>query len=123
MTTHLLETLPPCVDLIFVLVGGATGYRKLFALKLFQPRLAAKTLFSVSRSKIRRFSKMALPVPLDLVKLASNVPPAQRHFFVLTLRQNTEHRITIWYGKAAERVVKILLLRLVPKRKSIVGAT
>jgi uncharacterized SAM-binding protein YcdF (DUF218 family) len=52
-------------------------------LELFREGLAPKILFSVSRFEIRRFSKMSLPAPLDLLTLSSSVPPAQRHFFVL----------------------------------------
>jgi uncharacterized SAM-binding protein YcdF (DUF218 family) len=88
MATHLLKTPPPHADLIFVLAGR--DYRKLYALKLFQQGLAPKILFSVSRFEIRRFSKMSLPIPLDLVNLASNVPPAERHFFVLFAGANVQ---------------------------------
>jgi hypothetical protein len=38
-------------------------------------------MFSVGRFEIRRFSKMRLPVPLDLLKLAQGVPPPERHYF------------------------------------------
>jgi hypothetical protein len=69
------------VDLLFVLAGRVS--RKQYALQLFREALAQKLLFSVARFEIRRFSTMALPVPLDLLKLAQDVPPPQRHFFVL----------------------------------------
>jgi len=69
------------VDLLFVLAGRMG--RKDYALQLFLEGLAPKLLFSVARFEIRRFSKMALPVPLDLLKLAQDVPPPERHFFVL----------------------------------------
>lgn len=81
MATHLLNTPPRSTDLIFVLAGR--DYRKLYALKLFQQGLAPKILLSVSRFEIRRFSNMPLPSSLDLVNVASGVPPAERHFFVL----------------------------------------
>src|SRR5947209_3968162 len=57
--------------------------RKDFALQLFREGLAPRLLFSVSRFEIRRFSKLALPTQLDLLKLAQGVLPKQRHFFVL----------------------------------------
>jgi uncharacterized SAM-binding protein YcdF (DUF218 family) len=71
---------PRSADLIFVLAGRLN--RKEYALKLFREGLAPRILFSVSRFEIRRFSQMALPVPLDLLKLAQEVPPPQRHYFV-----------------------------------------
>jgi hypothetical protein len=71
---------PRGADLIFVLAGRVN--RKEYALKLFREGLAPRILFSVSRFEIRRFSRMALPVPLDLLKLAQEVPPPQRHYFV-----------------------------------------
>ncbi len=68
-------------DLIFVLAGQMS--RKHYALQLFREGLAPRLLVSVDRFEIRRFSKMALPVQLDLLKLAQDMPPPQRHFFVL----------------------------------------
>jgi DUF218 domain len=68
-------------DLIFVLAGQMS--RKHYALQLFREGLAQQLLFSVGRFEVRRFSKMALPLQLDLLKLAQDVPPPQRHFFVL----------------------------------------
>ncbi len=56
--------------------------RKDFALQLFREGLAPRLLFSVGRFEIRRFSKLALPIPVDLLKLAQDVLPTQRHFFV-----------------------------------------
>ena len=67
-------------ELIFVLAGHMS--RKEYALQLFREGLAPRLLFSVGRFEIRRFSKMALPVSLDLLKLAQDVPPPRRHFFV-----------------------------------------
>jgi len=76
-------------ELIFVLAGHMS--RKDYALQLFREGLAPRLLFSVGRFEIRRFSKMALPVPLDLLKLAQDVPPPRRHFFVFF--QGTECRV------------------------------
>jgi len=70
---------PRRADLIFVLAGRV--HRKDFALELFRQALAPAILFSVGRYEIRRFSKMALPVPLDLLRLSKGIPPSQRHFF------------------------------------------
>jgi hypothetical protein len=66
--------------LIFVLARRIS--RKDYALQLFREGLAPRPLFSVTRFEICRFSKMALPIPLDLLKLAQEGPP-RRHFFVL----------------------------------------
>jgi hypothetical protein len=57
-------------------------HRKEYALELFHQGLAPRLLFSVGRFEIRRFSKMPLPVPLDLLKIAQEVPPPERHYFV-----------------------------------------
>jgi len=72
--------IPRSADLIFVLAGRVD--RKEYALELFRQGLAPRLLFSVGRFEIRRFSKMALPVPLDLLKRAQELPPPQRHYFV-----------------------------------------
>jgi uncharacterized SAM-binding protein YcdF (DUF218 family) len=71
---------PRKADLIFVLAGRM--HRKECALELFRQGLAPRILLSVGRFEIRRFSKMALPASLDLLKLAQAVPPSQRHYFV-----------------------------------------
>jgi uncharacterized SAM-binding protein YcdF (DUF218 family) len=71
---------PRNADLIFVLAGRV--HRKEYALQLYREGLAPRILFSVGRFEIRRFSKMPLPVPLDLLKRAQDVPPPQRHYFV-----------------------------------------
>ncbi len=71
---------PRSADLIFVLAGRM--HRKEYALELFRQGLAPRILLSVGRFEIRRFSKMPLPVPLDLLKLAQDLPPAERHYFV-----------------------------------------
>jgi hypothetical protein len=78
-------------DLIFVLAGREN--RKQFGLDLFNQGLAPRILFSVARFEIRRFSKLSLPVPLDLVEVAADVPPPQRHYFVLFERRriHVEH--------------------------------
>jgi len=57
--------------------------RKLYALQLRREGFAPKILFSVGRFEIRRFSKTALPIELDPLKLAQDLPPPRRHFFVL----------------------------------------
>ncbi|HEY2547918.1 MAG TPA: hypothetical protein VGI46_17735 [Candidatus Acidoferrum sp.] len=57
-------------------------HRKEYALDLLRQGVAPRALFSVGRFEIRRFSKMALPVPLDLLKLAQELPPPLRHYFV-----------------------------------------
>jgi hypothetical protein len=69
------------VDLIFVLAGREN--RKRYGLELLRQRVAARVLFSVARFEIRRFSTLLLPVSLDLMKLASSIPPPRRHFFIL----------------------------------------
>jgi uncharacterized SAM-binding protein YcdF (DUF218 family) len=71
---------PRNADLIFVLAGRV--HRKEYALELFRQGLAPRILFSVGRFEIRRFSKMNLPVPFDLLPLAQEVAPRQRHYFV-----------------------------------------
>jgi len=68
-------------DAIFVLAGRES--RKHYGLQLFRQGTSPRILFSVSRFEIRRFSKMQLPVPLDLLKIAADVPPPRRHYFVL----------------------------------------
>jgi hypothetical protein len=71
---------PRKADVIFVLAGRM--HRKECALELFRQGLAPRILLSVGRFEIRRFSKMALPASLDVLKLAEAVPPSQRHYFV-----------------------------------------
>ncbi len=71
---------PRSADLIFVLAGRM--HRKDYALGLFRQGLAPQILMSVGRFEIRRFSRMTLPVPLDLFGLAQEVPPPRRHYFV-----------------------------------------
>jgi len=79
---------PRAADLIFVLAGRV--HRKEYALGLFRQGLSASILFSVGRFEIRRFSRMALPVPLDLLKLAQQMPPPQRHYFVFFQGQGVQ---------------------------------
>jgi uncharacterized SAM-binding protein YcdF (DUF218 family) len=81
MTVHLYKNPLLSADLIFVLAGRE--YRKQYGLELFRQGVAPRILFSVARFEIRRFSKLSLPVPLDLLNVASDVPPPQRHYFVL----------------------------------------
>jgi hypothetical protein len=71
---------PRSADLIFVLAGKM--HRKDYALALFRQRFAPRILISVGRFEIRRFSRMPLPVPFDLLGLAQEVPPPRRHYFV-----------------------------------------
>ena len=71
---------PRSADLIFVFAGRV--YRKEYALELFRQGLAPRMVFSVGRFEIRLFSKMNLPTSLDLLKLAQQVAPHQRHYFV-----------------------------------------
>lgn len=79
-------------------------HRKEYALELFRQGLASRILFSVGRFEIRRFSKMALPVPLDLLKLAQEVPPPQRHYFAFFEGQQvrTEHVLPGRFGTLTE---------------------
>jgi uncharacterized SAM-binding protein YcdF (DUF218 family) len=93
---------PRGADLIFVLAGGM--HRKEYALELFRQGLAPRILFSVSRFEIRRFSKMALPVSLDLLELAREVPPPQRHYFAFFEGQEvrTEHVSPRRFGTLTE---------------------
>jgi len=69
------------VDLIFVFAGREN--RKRYGLELLRQGVAPRILFSVARFEIRRFSRLLLPVSLDLMKLASTIAPPERHFFVL----------------------------------------
>jgi hypothetical protein len=75
-------------DVIFVLAGEEN--RKRYGLEFFRQGLAPRILFSVGRFEIRRFSKMSLPIPLDLLKMANDVPPPQRHFLVLFERSRVQ---------------------------------
>ncbi len=67
-------------DLIFVLAGWQG--RKVYALELYREGRAPRILLSTARFEIRRFASLALPVSVDLLKLAAAIPPPQRHFFV-----------------------------------------
>jgi hypothetical protein len=93
---------PRSADLIFVLAGRV--YRKDYALTLFRQGLTPRILFSVGRFEIRRFSKMALPVSLDLLKLAQEVPPPQRHYFAFFEGQEvcTDHVLPGRFGTLTE---------------------
>ena len=71
---------PRSADLIFVLAGEM--HRKEYALTLFRQGFSLRILISVGRFEIRRFSRMALPVPIDLLGLAQEVSPPDRHYFV-----------------------------------------
>ena len=93
---------PRSADLIFVLAGRVR--RKEYALELFRQGLAPRLLFSVGRFEIRRFSKMSLPSTLDLLKVAQEVPPPQRHYFVSVDGQEThvEHVLPGRFGTLTE---------------------
>ena len=67
-------------DLIFVVAGLQS--RKEYALELFRRGFAPRILLSVGRFEIRRFAKLPLPVSVDLLAMASSVPPPERHYFV-----------------------------------------
>jgi hypothetical protein len=88
--------------MIFVLAGRVS--RKEYGLEIFREGLAPSILFSVARFEIRRFSKMTLPVPLDLLKLAQDFPPPLRHFFVLFERHSVqvEHVLPGRFGTLTE---------------------
>src|SRR5260370_15646201 len=88
MTAHFKNNLLQSADLIFVLAGREN--RKEYGLELFRHGLAPKVLFSVARYEIRRFSQLSLPVPVDLLKVALDVPPPERHFFVLIEGQKVQ---------------------------------
>jgi hypothetical protein len=79
-------------------------HRKEYAMELFRQGLAPRLLFSVGRFEIRRFSKMSLPVPLDLLKIAQEVPPPQRHYFVSFVGQevHVEHVLPGRFGTLTE---------------------
>ena len=74
-----VDSLGPA-DLIFAMAGRQA--RKGYALELFEQGFAPRLLLSVGRFEIRRFATLRLPVPVDLLALASSIPPPQRHFFV-----------------------------------------
>lgn len=89
-------------DLIFVLAGRMSS--KHYALQLFCEGLSPRLLLSVARFEIRRFSKMALPVPLNLLELAQAVPPPERHYFALFqgLESHVEHVTPRRFGTLTE---------------------
>jgi len=75
-------------DLIFTPAGRQS--RKVFALELFSQKRAPKLLLSVGRFEIRRFARLLLPVPLDLLQMAAPVSPSERHFFVIFRNDEVE---------------------------------
>ena len=110
----------PCsADLIFVLAGRM--HRKVYGLELFRQELAQRILFSVGRFEIRRFSKMALPVSLDLLKIAQEVPPPQRHYFVCFQGQEVrvEHVLPGRFGTLTEIAALARWLEANPEVRSI----
>jgi uncharacterized SAM-binding protein YcdF (DUF218 family) len=71
---------PDIADAIFVLAGGQE--RKNFGLELFRQGLAPRILLSVGRFEIRRFAPLVQCRSVDLLRIAADIPPPQRHFFV-----------------------------------------
>jgi hypothetical protein len=67
-------------DLIFVYAGRED--RKSYGLDLYRKGRAPALLLSVGRYEVRRFAELPLPAPVDLRRIAANVEPPQRHFFV-----------------------------------------
>ena len=85
---------PAPAEAIFVLAGRKS--RKVYAIELFEQGMAPRLLFSVGRFEIRRFPDLGLPQTIDLLQMAQNIPPPQRHFFVLFEDQQfTVHRIPL----------------------------
>jgi uncharacterized SAM-binding protein YcdF (DUF218 family) len=81
-------------DAVFVLAGLKS--RKLFAIQLLERGTTTRILFSVGRFEIRRFPELGLPQTIDLLQMAQNIPPPQRHFFVLLENQQfTVERIRV----------------------------
>jgi uncharacterized SAM-binding protein YcdF (DUF218 family) len=114
---------PRRADLIFVLAGRV--HRKEYALELLRQGLAPGILFSVSRFEIRRFSQMALPVPLDLLKLAQELPPPQRHYFVFFEGQKVQvvHVPPGRFGTLTEIVALARWLAENPDIRSIIAVS
>jgi len=110
---------PNSADLIFVLAGRV--HRKEYALELFRQGLAPRLLFSVGRFEIRRFSKMSLPAPLDLLKMAQEVPPPERHYFVSFDGQDVqvEHVLPERFGTLTEIAALGRWLDANPKIRSV----
>jgi hypothetical protein len=106
-------------DVIFVLAGHMS--RKHYALQLFREGVAPKLLFSVGRFEIRRFSKMPLPSPLDLLKLAQDLPPQHRHYFVLFQgkESHVEHVQPRRFGTLTEIVALARWLAAHPEVQSL----
>jgi hypothetical protein len=68
-------------DLIFVLAGLQS--RKEYAATLLREGIAPQVLFSIDRFEIRRFATLRLHPAPDLLRIAKNISPPDRHFFVL----------------------------------------
>jgi uncharacterized SAM-binding protein YcdF (DUF218 family) len=111
---------PRSADLIFVFAGRV--YRKEYALELFRQGLAPRILFSVGRFEIRRFSKINLPTPSDLLKLAQQVAPRQRHYFVFFERQEmrVEHVPPRRFGTLTEIEALARWLAANPEIRSVI---
>jgi uncharacterized SAM-binding protein YcdF (DUF218 family) len=110
---------PRPADFIFVLAGRMS--RKHYALQLYREGLAPRLLLSVGRFEIRRFSKMPLPSPLDLLKLAQDLPPQHRHYFVLFQGKecHVEHIQPRRFGTLTEIVALARWLAAHPEVRSL----
>lgn len=106
-------------DLIFAIAGRRS--RKAYALELFAQGRAPGILLSTARFEIRRFSELSLPCPVDLLRLASPIPPPQRHFFVYFEGQHAQiERIPVErFGTLAEIRALATWLRLRPGITSV----
>src|ERR1700722_12634237 len=113
--------IPRSADLIFVLAGRVD--RKEYALELSRQGLAPRLLFRVGRFEKRRFSKMSLPAPLALLKIAQEVPPSQRHYFVSFDSQgqdvHVEHVLPGRFGTLTEIAALGRWLDANPKIRSV----
>jgi hypothetical protein len=97
---------PHLTDLIFVLAGREC--RKDFGLRMFAEGWASILLLSVGRFEIRGFAKHNLPVPIDLVALASSIPPQQRHFFVGVRQAGMKVELIPWQRFGTWREIRAL---------------
>ncbi len=79
---------PERCDAIFVLAGRE--YRKEYGLRLLQERWSEMLILSVARYEIRQFSKLQLPIPIDLTTAAATVRPEERHYFVAIRDENAD---------------------------------
>ncbi len=82
--------MPEQCDAIFVLAGRE--HRKWFGLRLLEEGWAERLILSVGRYEVRGFSKLALPVTVDLIGAVAHIAPQERHFFVTILAGQAEVR-------------------------------